>query len=209
MSDKVTVKVSSESRRLVLKSKTGNNSVEQEPIEEVMQKQNAIHYQRGYDDGRMQTKKELENLYTQKLLEKFNELHLIFSDFDERVVEYEKAFEKLVVSLSLQIAEKIIKREVENKSTIEKNLKDSLKKIIGANGVMVHLSPADYDQLINDNAEILKEGTYSKMKFEKDERIENGGCFIETEIGNVDSRISTQLNEIRKQLETTYAEETE
>ncbi|MHB9041598.1 MAG: FliH/SctL family protein [Melioribacteraceae bacterium] len=31
--------------------------------------------------------------------------------------------------------------------------------------------------------------------------MELGGCLIETEIGNVDARISTQLNEMQRQLE--------
>ncbi|MBZ0199159.1 MAG: hypothetical protein K8H86_04775 [Ignavibacteriaceae bacterium] len=41
------------------------------------------------------------------------------------------------------------------------------------------------------------------MKFEPDDTLDMGGCFIETEIGNVDARLSTQINEIKKQLELT------
>jgi flagellar biosynthesis/type III secretory pathway protein FliH len=39
------------------------------------------------------------------------------------------------------------------------------------------------------------------IKFEIDDNIEIGGCLIETEIGNLDARISSQLNEISKALE--------
>ena len=46
--------------------------------------------------------------------------------------------------------------------------------------------------------------SFSKIKFESDERIETGGCFIETEIGNVDGRIVPQLKELKKQFEETY-----
>ncbi len=42
----------------------------------------------------------------------------------------------------------------------------------------------------------------AQIKFEKDERIEQGGCFIESEIGNADGRISSQLNELKRKFET-------
>jgi flagellar assembly protein FliH len=209
MSSKISVSIRKDNGGLKVKSRTGDNSIEQEPHEEVLRKQNAAHYQKGYEDGQAQIKKELENVYTQKLLEKFNELHLMFSDFDEKVNEYSLAFEKVVIELSINIAEKIIKREVELKSTIAKNLKDSMKKVLGANDVFIRLNPDDFDMINNDSSEIFRGGNYAKIKFEADERIEKGGCFVETEIGNVDSRISSQLNEINKQLEATYAEEIE
>jgi flagellar biosynthesis/type III secretory pathway protein FliH len=43
--------------------------------------------------------------------------------------------------------------------------------------------------------------SFSKIKFEQDDRIELGGCFIESEIGNADGRISSQLNELKRKLE--------
>ena len=209
MSSRINVSVNKDNRNLKIKGKTGDNSIQQETHEEVMRKQNVAHYQKGYEDGQIQIKKELENIYTQKLLEKFNELHLMFSDFDEKIEEYGQTFEKLVIELSVNIAEKIIKREVEIKSTISKNLKDSMKKVLGANDVFIRLNPDDFTMLNNDSSEIFREGNYAKIKFEADERIEKGGCFVETEIGNVDSRISSQLNEINKQLEATYTKELE
>ena len=39
--------------------------------------------------------------------------------------------------------------------------------------------------------------------------IEKGGCFVETELGNIDARISSQLNEIIKQLELNFVKEDE
>ena len=44
--------------------------------------------------------------------------------------------------------------------------------------------------------------SFARIKFEPDERIDKGGCFVETEIGNVDARISTQLNELKRQFDS-------
>jgi flagellar assembly protein FliH len=209
MSSRINVPINKGNRNLKVKSKTSGKSVMEESNEEVMKKQNEAHYRKGYEDGQLQVKKELENIYTQKLLEKFNELHLLFSDFDGKIGEYGAVFEEIVVQLSLDISEKIIRREVEKKTIITQILKESLTKVIGANEVFVRLNPEDYQQINNDSSEIFREGTYAKMKFEPDERIEKGGCFVESEIGNVDSRITTQIGEIRKQLEATYNDENE
>jgi flagellar assembly protein FliH len=99
------------------------------------------------------------------------------------------------------IAEKIIKREMETSSVISDILKDSVKKILGANNLIIRVNPSDYHEIIGEKKNLLSEESFSKVQFEQDERIERGGCFIETEIGNVDARISSQFTEIRKNLE--------
>jgi len=80
-------------------------------------------------------------------------------------------------------------------------LKDAIKKVIGANNVIVKLNPDDFKTLDSTSDEPFSINSFDKIKFEQDDRIEPGGCFIETEIGSVDARISSQCNEIRKQLE--------
>ena len=42
----------------------------------------------------------------------------------------------------------------------------------------------------------------SRIRFEASEGIQKGGCLIETEIGNLDARINSQINEITKALES-------
>ncbi|MBU1101686.1 MAG: hypothetical protein KKA84_14900 [Bacteroidetes bacterium] len=207
MSSQIKIKVSSSNSGIRVKGKLDDEASQRESLEEMYKKQIVESYTKGLNEGQQQIRTELENTYTNKLLEKFNQLHGMFSDFDERILEYENAFEKIVIAVSLDIAEKVIKRELEMKSTIQGNLKESLKKVMGANNVLVRLNPDDYLELTEDGGDFLNDGAYSRMKFESDDRINKGGCFVETEIGNVDSRVSTQLNEIKKQLEATYSEE--
>ena len=76
---------------------------------------------------------------------------------------------------------------------------ESLRKILGANNVIVKLHPEDYRQIISgNNRDNFFDESFSKMKFESDDRIEKGGCIVETEIGNVDGRVSSRLNELKR-----------
>jgi flagellar assembly protein FliH len=158
-------------------------------------------YSSGYDDGRKEAVLELESEFSKKLAQKFAEFHNIISTYDEKLMSYESAFEKIVLDTSFVIAEKIVKREIEKESIISEVLRASIKKILGANDVVIKLNPDDYESLMSDAQKILSEHSYSKIKFEPEENIEAGGCLIETEIGNVDSRISTQLESIKQNLD--------
>jgi flagellar assembly protein FliH len=53
----------------------------------------------------------------------------------------------------------------------------------------------------------MENNSYSNLKFESDDRIDVGGCFVESEIGNVDARISSQLNELKTLLKQTAISE--
>ena len=65
---------------------------------------------------------------------------------------------------------------------------------------MYKLNPEDY-RLIEQTKDVINIELFSKIKFEESENIENGGCFIQTEIGDIDARISVQLSELKKELD--------
>lgn len=182
----------------------GDNSILEEPLqsepENQLQVQLEAYYSDGFEAGQKAVKDQLQQEFTDKLLVKYAEFHSIVSTLEENFVKYEAAFEKVVVDLSFAITEKIIRRELERESIIKDVLKDSIKKIIGANEVVVKLHPDDYNSIIVESNNFLTENTFTKIKFEPESQIERGGCLVETEIGNVDARISTQLEEIKKNL---------
>ena len=87
---------------------------------------------------------------------------------------------------------------------IEKTLEKSLKKIIGANDIMIKLSPEDYERIEKTGKEYFASSGISKIRFELSNNIKSGGCLIESEIGNIDARIETQIGEIIKDLENYF-----
>lgn len=199
------IKLNMKSR--TLKVKIEGNSVQEDPERdrerlEVKHKDELRHYyENGFNEGQQSIKAQYESYYSDKLLQRYEDLHQMFSNFDRKIEVYENEFEKLVIETAFVIAEKIVKSEIVRNTIIRQVLQESLKRVLGANDVIVKLNPSDYNNLFSPENEITLDDSFAKIKFEKDERIENGGCLVETEIGNVDARISTQLTELKKHLD--------
>ena len=65
----------------------------------------------------------------------------------------------------------------------------------------IKVNTSDYDYIVSEDIPIPYKNNFAKVKIEISDMVEKGGCLIETEIGNIDARISTQINEIIRQLE--------
>ncbi len=207
MSDIIKLNMKSKKMNVSLRNQYSSGQIKQENSEDLLQLQFAQHYERGFDDGRKTALEESEKAYNQKLERKYAELNNIISVLEARAAEYSQTFENLVIQLSVAIAEKILEREISKDSIIENILTEALKRVIGANKVLVKLNPDDLKNFNIENKNFFSEGSLSKINFESDERIDKGGCLVETEIGNVDARISTQLNELKKQFEANLSSE--
>ncbi len=186
-----------------LNLKSASIIIEEERREEAVpvKKQVEDAYAKGIVDGQQKLKLELDKEYTDKLYRKYEEVYHIIDDFDQKLKEYEQSFERLVVGTAVELARKIIQKEVKEQSIINEVVKEAISKVIGANEVRIKFHPEDMKELNNYSRNLISSTTFSKIKFEEDDRIERGGCLVETEIGNVDARISTQLEELRRKLE--------
>jgi flagellar biosynthesis/type III secretory pathway protein FliH len=159
------------------------------------------HYAKGLEDGQKAVKEKIEQEFNERLLRKYAELTNLISDLNEHSVQLESQFEQLVMNVGFILAEAIMKREIERESIFKDVLDESLKKVLGANEIIVRLHPKDYESIVVEGKSFQMKDSFSQIKFEKDDRIELGGCFIESEIGNADGRISSQLNELKRKLD--------
>lgn len=196
----VKIKFNSDFEALPEDAQDGQQAKEEDFIQ--LQLQN--YYDKGFQEAQRLTALELEKEYTQKLIEKTEEFNRILTAIESSLSEYEQAFDMIVTDVAVAIAEKIVKREIGRETIISASLSESVKKILGANEVIIKLNPRDYSILHSDEQSILLEESFSKIKFEQDEKIEPGGCVVETDIGNVDSRIQTQIFEVKKHLEAHF-----
>ncbi|MGA7723543.1 MAG: FliH/SctL family protein [Ignavibacteriaceae bacterium] len=203
MSSVIRVNAKSKKLNVSMKNPLEKSGIETDKEEVFFQKQLQQYYEKGYSDGQKAASEKLEKDYTDKLAKKFEYVTEIVSDFNKTVAEYDKSFEKIIINIALIIAEKIVQREILQGPIIDTVLKDSLKRVIGSNKILVRLHPSDLEIINQDSGNLFIDDAFSKIKFESDEKIERGGCFIETEIGNVDARISSQFNEMKKQFEST------
>lgn len=195
------IKLSKHSNKPVLRvAGIGNSGVkEEEP--DLLKKQLDDYYRMGFKEGQEKARRDLEQDYSNKLIRKYEEVYNILQQYDENLLELEKAFESLVIETSYEISKKIVQREIEERTVINENVKVAINKIIGANEVRLKMNPEDIEALTADSKNMINSSSFNKIKIEGDDRIEKGGCLIETEIGNVDARISTQLTELKRKLE--------
>lgn len=195
------IKLNSHSKRASAKVSGFGSADEKESDTELFKKQLEDHYALGYREGQENIRRDVEREYTDKLVRKYEEVYKILQQFDESFIDYEKAFEKLVIETAFEVAKKVVQREISKDTIINENVSIAINKIMGANEIRLKLNPSDIDQMTEASKNLIHGGSFNKIKIEPDERIEQGGCLIETEIGSVDTRISTQLSEIQKQLE--------
>lgn len=102
--------------------------------------------------------------------------------------------EKEIVELALQIAKKIVGREV----TIDREIaftlvKVSLSKLHNRAAAEVHLSPEDFNFVQSHRERLDFRGALDLVE---DKSISVGGCLIHTESGDIDARIESQFDEI-------------
>ncbi|MFH0803336.1 MAG: FliH/SctL family protein [bacterium] len=100
-----------------------------------------------------------------------------------------------IARLAIKIAERILGVEVKtNPETVLGIIQAALKRIRDREQVTIRVNQEDYEKVKahKDTYTRLVDGVKT-MDIAPDPRVERGGCIIETNLGNVDARISTQL----------------
>lgn len=196
------IKLNGKSARVNVKiSEESFSPIENEKKDNTLEIELHNRYITGFNDGQKDAITKLQHDYYEKLKVKYEQLDTLLNQLYKENKSLNENFNKIVLETSFAIAEKIIRREVEKDSTIINLIENCLKKVLTANEILIRLNPGDFEVVTNDLKEINKSIDVSKIRFEKDEAIEKGGCLVETEIGNADARISSQLNELKRKLE--------
>jgi len=111
--------------------------------------------------------------------------------------------EQEIVNLAMAIARKIVCNEISiNKDTVVNVVKGAVEKVEGDEKVKVKLSSKDFEFIKNEKPEIIDKITnIENAGFIMDESVCDGGCIIETESGDIDSRIEKQFQAIEEAFE--------
>ena len=159
-------------------------------------------YDKGFESGKKSAVKVLENEFKKKTSVGIHELANLMSGIKNEFEEYKLQFDKFIISLSIAIAEKIVKREVIiDNDIIIMQIKDAINKVLGVENITIHINPADEEILRMHKNEIMnKFDSIKELHIHSNDTIEQGGCKIESHLGNVDARISTQLKIIEDAL---------
>jgi len=145
---------------------------------------------KGYGEGRAEVERLVESLHSiiTKAIEKRNEI-------------IEEA-ETQIINLVLLIVKKVIKVISENqKNVVINNVVQALRKLKSRGDVVIRVNLADLELTSEHVKDFMKmvENVKSITVLE-DSSVDRGGCIIETDFGQIDARISSQLHEIEERI---------
>lgn len=105
-------------------------------------------------------------------------------------------------TLAVRIAEKILGRELALDPAAVVDVAAAAMRHAGEpREVLVRCAPEDLDALERGKPRIVERCRAAQLvRFVADERVGRGGCIVETELGVVDARLSTQLEAIERAL---------
>ncbi len=120
------------------------------------------------------------------------------SSLDRMKNELLLSSERETVELSLAVAKKIVCQEITtNKNIVLNVVREALKKVVGNENIRVRMCPSDTQfmhEFKSQSQEHLEE--FALVTFEGDESITQGGCIIDTNLGDIDARIEKQLQTV-------------
>jgi flagellar assembly protein FliH len=129
-------------------------------------------------------------------------LHVILDRAMDKRAEILQETEAQVVELVLLVAKKVVKVISENqKSVVIQNISQALRKLKTKSDVIVRVNLADL-QLATEHVKDFVQMTENakKMQIVEDSTVDRGGCVIETDFGEIDARIASQLNELEERI---------
>lgn len=123
-------------------------------------------------------------------------------DVERLMQEFWFAAEPEILKLAVDIANKIVHREIsESEEFVLDTVKAALYQIRDRHDLKIRVNPADYD-LMRDRKEDIASACDGVRSIEiiQDRRVDQGGSIIETGNGHLDARVETQLHEVERAL---------
>ena len=163
-------------------------------VEEIETEAQKMGYEAGRDEGYTAGREEAERL--------IELLHSIINKAIEKRNEIINESETQLINLVLQISRKVIKVISENqKNVVINNVIQALRKLKTRGDVVIRVNLSDVELTSEHIKEFMRmvENVRSITVLE-DSTVDKGGCVIETDFGQIDARISSQLHEIEEKI---------
>jgi flagellar assembly protein FliH len=110
--------------------------------------------------------------------------------------------EQEIINLVLLLARKVVKAIIESqRNVIVSNVVQALRKVKGRGNIIIRVNIADLKLTTTHTKDFISlvEGVKSVQVVE-DPTVDEGGCIIETDFGEIDARISSQLAELETKI---------
>ncbi len=170
--------------------------------EEELKAQLKAAYDQGFNDGREVASRTLER-EIQTAMEHVRSVDNLLLSIQQQFQKLQTEFEKAVAELAIAIAETILQEKLQDHhiELIIRQIRAVFQEFPVFEELTIRLNPQDIEALQQAQSQLFAPGEVRNITLIPDERIERGGCIIETPLGAIDAQLSTQLEQIRLQLQ--------
>ncbi len=194
---KIRQEAEDEAKRIIDEAKKKAQEIENEiqvKVDEIEKEAYERGYKEGHERGYQEGREEVKRLV--------DRLHTIISKAIEKRNEIIEESETQIINLVLLIAKKVIKVISENqKNVVINNVVQALRKLKSRGDVVIRVNLADLEltsEHIKDFMSMVE--NVKSISVLEDSSVDRGGCIIETDFGQIDARISSQLHEIEEKI---------
>ena len=181
-------------------ARTMGTSVSEETLRQLHEEAVAA-YEKGLHEGRQQAMEEAGRLQTAALSAALNELRAL----NEKLLVQAKLD---VVEMAVQVAGQILDREIRvQPDLLLERIQAAFNEMMGAQEVIIHLNHVDFKRFHGEDIKQHFAG-FMKIKAVEDDKIEPGGCVIESEKERMDIGFRSRLEIVREGLLKELSEET-
>jgi flagellar assembly protein FliH len=161
-------------------------------------------FAKGKEQGREEGRREMES----QLLSEQSRFEGLARSLQEQINALGERLEREAFHFALAVAAKLVKREVSvDDQVVVRQVHDAIHRVVGVETIKLRVNPADEAMVRNHRSSFLASSdSVREMAIEADEKIEQGGCILESSSGNVDARRATQLKQIEAALFPTAKE---
>lgn len=144
----------------------------------------------GWRDGKAEADRVIERL------------HIILSKAVERRHQIIEESEAQIVELVISMARKVVKAITESqKNVVLNNVVQALAKLRSKSDIVIRVNLEDVGATTEHAKEIMERiERVNNVTVAEDSTVDRGGCIIETDFGEIDARISSQLREIEERI---------
>lgn len=205
-------KVFSDDEKKIISLERENLNLKEEvkKLKAEMEQKAKESYQKGHDVGKASGSNDGENIAEEKFNRKLEAIEQKVAEIIGNVEISRNAVLKqahrIVLEISLEIARKIINTEVAtNDDIVIYVIKKAISHIVDKHGFVVRVAPDDFSNVMSKKeAWTSISQRLEDISIEEDERIEKGGCIIESESGAADARIDVQVAEMAEVIATAW-----
>lgn len=159
----------------------------------------------GFDTGSLKATEQLSEENTELKLAMQEIIKRLTSEYEEKLLDLEgDMLEVIYASVA-----KVIGDSIKDPAYIISCIQQVTAQFLQQNSFRVHLAPRDYEWLQKQGTFLSDKQHSGEIHFIPDDRIQYGGCIVESNNGGRDARLEVQLQTLKAVLLNTYRQQKE